>query len=282
MDRAGQRYWDSLWHGQAVPPAVDPTDHRLGNSVKLAFHEVFREQFASLPPGASILEAGCARSTWLPYFAIHHALAVGGLDYSKEGCEQARSILAREGVTGEIIEADMFDPPADWVGRFDVVISFGLVEHFSDTSSAVAALAEYLKPGGLMITVIPNMGRSVVGWLQRMLDRRVFDVHVPLDRRQLAAAHTGAGLRLESCRYFMAWNWSVVNISDWQDPRRLRLASRIQSAASKLGWALERRGLRIRPNRATSPYILAIARRVGGDNEPGDTRPATIAATPGS
>lgn len=262
MDRAGKAYWDALWEGQPLPPPVDPTDLRLSNTVKLRFHELFQREFASLEAGARLLEVGCARSTWLPYFAREHGLAVAGLDYSEEGCDQARAILARAQVEGSVVHGDMFAPPDDLVGAFDVVVSFGLVEHFSDTAGAHAALAKFLKPGGILVTVIPNMGRSFVGSLQKVLDRHVYDVHIPLDRIQLARANLDAGLRLDWCRYFMSCNWNVINISDWRSQTFRLRATQVQSGMSKVVWWSEARGLSLRPNRMTSPYIVAIARTV--------------------
>lgn len=265
MDRAGKDYWDSLWEDQPLPQPVDPTDESLGNTVKVRFHELFERELTGLAPGDRLLEVGCARSAWLPYFARQYGLDVSGLDYSDEGCQQARAVLAHAGISGSIIHGDMFDPPDELLGRFGAVVSFGLVEHFSDTAAAHAALARFLVPGGVLITVIPNMGRSVVGLLQRTLDRRVYDVHIPLDRAQLHQANLDAGLRLASCRYFLSWNWSVINISDWRDAAWRRRAGRIQSGLSKAMWWLERRGLTFPPNRLTSPYIVAVARSPTGD-----------------
>jgi SAM-dependent methyltransferase len=284
MDRAGTAYWDALWKGQPIPLPVDPDDQRLGNTVDSRFHQLFEAEFKALPPGSHVLEVGCARSKWLPYFATRYGFAVSGLDYSVEGCEQARAILDRAGVEGTVVYGDMFDPPDDLVGRFDAVVSFGLVEHFADTAAAQAALARFLVDDGILVTVIPNMGRSVVGWLQKVLDRRVYDVHIPLDRRRLLQATRDAGLHVSSCAYFMAWNWSVINISDWRDLTRLRLAGRVQSGASKALWWLERRGLTVSPNRLTSPYIVAVARMHSATRPPGSSVPGPVnpdAAAPG-
>ncbi len=235
-----------------------------------------RTSSGSLPPGSRVLEVGCARSKWLPYFATRYGFAVSGLDYSVEGCEQARAILDRAGVDGTVTYGDMFDPPEDLIGRFDAVVSFGLVEHFADTAAAQSALARFLVDDGILVTVIPNMGRSLIGWLQRVLDRRVYDVHIPLDRRRLLQATRDAGLHVSSCAYFMAWNWSVINISDWRGPTRLRLAGRVQSGASKALWWLERRGLAMPPNRLTSPYIVAVARTGKGGRQASVPVPSSI------
>ena len=42
-------------------------------------------------------------------------------------------ILSIEGVKGDIVCADFFSPPESMIEEFDVVISFGVLEHFEDT-----------------------------------------------------------------------------------------------------------------------------------------------------
>ena len=155
MDRAGQEYWDALWEDERLPAPVDPRDKALSNYVFRKYHELFTRV---LPRGHKVrlLEVGCARSRWLPYFAAEHGYEVTGLDYSTTGCEQARQILAAAGVEGRIVEGDLFSPPEDLLEAFDVVVSFGLVEHFDDTTAATEALGRFLVPGGTLVTVIPN------------------------------------------------------------------------------------------------------------------------------
>ena len=90
---------------------------------------VDRATLAEVPPGSRLLEIGAARSRWLPYFAQHFGLQVTGLDYSQDGCEQARAILARSNRSGDIVCADLFAPPPRLLRRFDVVWAAGGTPH---------------------------------------------------------------------------------------------------------------------------------------------------------
>ena len=80
----------------------------------------------------------------------------------------------------------MFDPPDDMKGQYDLVMSFGVVEHFKDTTACLKACAAFVKPGGQMFTMIPNM-TGLVGSLQKIIDRNVYDIHVPLSCKMLMA-----------------------------------------------------------------------------------------------
>jgi len=67
--------------------------------------------------------------------------SVHGLDDSPLGVEQTLARLRRSGIDGEVRCADLFDPPSEWLGAFDIVSWFGVAEHFRDTSAAISAAA---------------------------------------------------------------------------------------------------------------------------------------------
>ena len=96
-------------------------------------------------------------------------------------------ILDREHIEGDIYERDAFDTNSDLLGRFDVVVSLGVVEHFRDTTEPVRAFARYLKPRGLMISTCPNMN-GILGLSQKLLNRSVYDCHVPSRRVSAGSA----------------------------------------------------------------------------------------------
>ncbi len=112
MDKAGTRFWDERWKGQAIPVPLNPKSNSLANHVYRCYHNyfqrVFREQNTS---GQSLIEIGCGRSKFLPYFAKEFGFNVTGIDYSEIGCQQTRTILERAGVDGNIVYADLFAPP---------------------------------------------------------------------------------------------------------------------------------------------------------------------------
>lgn len=178
-DKAGKDYWDANWASQNVH-FVDPRDEGLSNVVNRRLHQVLSNVFSGTHTRKQrLLEVGCANSSWLPYFALHYGFSVTGLDYSPQGCEQERALLQIAGVQGEVVCADLYAPPQSLQGAFDVVFSLGVIEHFTDTAASVKALAAFLRPGGVLISVIPNMTGSV-GLLQRLCDRAVYENHVPL------------------------------------------------------------------------------------------------------
>jgi len=211
IDKAGTEYWDSLWKQTCRTVPVDPHSRRLSNYVYREFHAYFKSAFASLPTSRmNLVEVGCANSRWLPYFAKEFGFKVAGLDRSETGCKLAREILLRSSIEGDIVCGDLFNPPENMIGRFDVVVSFGVIEHFANAVDCLRAMKLLLHPGGIIITVIPNL-IGMMGFIARLLNRRVFNKHVIIDISALTKLHQSAGFHIEDCRYFCNMNFRALS-----------------------------------------------------------------------
>ena len=262
-DRAGLSYWNDLWsHAEAVP-AVDPHDFGVRNYATRRFAAHLDETLSRVPPGAELLEVGCASSPWLPYFAREYPIRVCGLDYAPQGCATARESLRRAGVEGEVVCADLFAPPDELLSRFDVVVSFGVVEHFTNTAACIEAVSRLLKPGGWLLTEIPNLTGGL-GLIGRLVNPAVHDMHVPLTPRELAAAHSSAGMQVEESRYFLAASLGLWHLNGLPDTRRNRGIEAIRRGLVRLSYLVWLYEGRIRPLPATrllSPYVFCTSRK---------------------
>lgn len=174
-------------------------------------HELMSSHLTRLGHGRALLEVGCGSSTMLPYFAKEFGCVVSGIDYSDEGCSRSRRILDSAGVEGSIVRHDLFDP-SPLHGQFDVVFSNGLVEHFDSTTGVLSAIRRFAKPGGLVLTMVPNLV-GTIGLAQQLIDKTVYDLHVPLDRETLESSSTACGLRVVASGYIGSNNFMVCNSS---------------------------------------------------------------------
>jgi SAM-dependent methyltransferase len=266
VDIAGRDYWERVWRDRRRPSFVDLSGPGARDYPRKCLYSFLRSVLAGEQTrGKKLIEIGCGNSVWLPHFARYFGYDVFGLDYTPSGCARARAILQHAGEEGTIIEGNLFDPPAELVGDFDVVTSFGVVEHFRDTAACLAACARLVKPGGIIITEIPNLS-GLLGWLQKLIDRQVYDVHVPLDRRQLALAHAQAGLSVIQSRYLVTVNFGALNWSGYRQAIH-RIAARLCLYPSAGVWVLEELGMPSLPNRLTSPYIVCVARKPDSRSE---------------
>lgn len=261
-DKAGKSYWNHAWENTPLLKAVDPHARGLNNYVNRKFHEYFCQAFCSMDTrGKRLLEIGCARSAWLPYFGKEFGFKIYGIDYSEIGCQQAMQVLSNEGVQGKVMCADFFSPPESMLEKFDVVVSFGVVEHFEDTAACIKAFSKFLKPNGIMITNIPNMV-GLNGLLQKRLHKQIYDIHMLLTKEGLINAHIKAGLEIIQSDYFLPANFSVINIHGWKKRgATYKVIVHLRSWFSKAVWIAEGYVPIVRSNWLTSPYINCIAQK---------------------
>ncbi len=258
IDKAGSAYWNDNWIHTEFPKPFDAQDQRLDNYVNLQLHKYFQNLLGGRKD-FSVLEIGCANSIWPIYFHQYFNANVAGLDYSEVGCEKSRTLLEHYKVPSQMYCADLFSPASELLGKFDVVVSFGVVEHFEDTANCLKACAAFVKPGGILFTLVPNIA-GIIGFMQKYVDRAVYDVHVPLTKKMLINAHEKSGLSLEQCDYFMSVNLSVVNSGSFSSHPLNSYLRHVLSGFSKICWFLEKKGIHLPKNKIFSPYIISITK----------------------
>jgi 2-polyprenyl-3-methyl-5-hydroxy-6-metoxy-1,4-benzoquinol methylase len=262
LHKAEKAHWEHVWSESTLPAGADPAIGGIRNLFVRRMDELFRQILGGTAEGKTMLELGCGGSVWLPYFAKRFGLRVSGVDYSEKGCRLAEEILKKESVEGRIHRSDFFDPPDELLGRFDVVYSAGVAEHFDPTAPCLAAFARYLAPGGLMITVVPNM-TGAVALLLRKFNRQLYDIHVPLSLEALRSAHETAGLRVEQCGYFLSTG-CVASTSGLKPgivtATKRQIIDALRRLAAVIWWA-EDRTIRIPETRLLSPFVVCVARK---------------------
>lgn len=261
-DIAGRDYWNEAWADRKIASPINPHNNSLKNYVNIRFHNIFRRVLSNYLAGAKLLEIGCAGSAWLPYFALEFGFEVTGIDYSDVGCLQARDLLAQAGVDGKVHQADMFDVPDIMRNAFDVVITFGVIEHFTDTASCLKTLSSYCKPGGTLISIIPNM-HGINGILQKATNKEVFSVHKVLSAEELTRFCTEAELETICSEYLPFFNPGAVNIGFAKPHTMMEFVMvylrKVLTAFAMIIWSAEKVLRPIDGNRLTSSSIINIS-----------------------
>lgn len=102
--------------------------------------------------GRRLLDLGCGVG-WAARLASHEggaAMAVG-LDFAGSALARARRHTPEAGwVQGDGTALPFRD------GSFDDAFSFGSMEHFPDVAQGFVEAARVLRPGGTLVTVVPN------------------------------------------------------------------------------------------------------------------------------
>jgi SAM-dependent methyltransferase len=127
--RTGEIFWDK---GEPSPPMI--------------------QYLARHPVRGRALVPGCGHGHEVA-LAVEHGLDALGLDIAPTGVAEARALYPR--LAERFVVGDVFDPPAELRGAFDVVL-----EHTCMSALPAGLRASYrrgidlmLKPGGLLIGV---------------------------------------------------------------------------------------------------------------------------------
>lgn len=214
MDLAGKEYWERVWKR----PRGRGVEH-----LSYFYWRFTRLLKTYAPPGSSACEIGCGSSVWVPFLAAH-GVRMAGIDYSEAGLELLRRRLDERQVSARLVHGDVFEPNALAGERFDLIFSLGFIEHFDGGAAVLERLAEYVRPGGVMVTLVPNLV-GVWGTVQKWIDPEVYGIHTRYTCEALDDVHAAAGLQpVCDTSYFGGFGAASVNYSRFL--RRWPLATR--------------------------------------------------------
>jgi ubiquinone/menaquinone biosynthesis C-methylase UbiE len=132
------------------------------NQIEFAFQNhwrVFRSILGKVLSG-HLLEVGCGRGSISAFFA-DEGFDAHLLDSSEKALQIARLNFNLDHLKGEYICGDALELPYK-ANSFDVVVSIGLLEHFSDVRKPLLEQMRVLRPGGIFLGyVVPERKLSV-------------------------------------------------------------------------------------------------------------------------
>ncbi|MES2808432.1 MAG: methyltransferase domain-containing protein [Bacteroidota bacterium] len=147
-----------------------------------------------------------------------------------------------------IIEADLFTYQPE--KQYDMVTSFGLIEHFKDTKAIIETHLPFLNNDGVLFITLPNF-KSINGWVQRKFDVENYNKHYIecMDPALLAGIFKELGLKQVESYYY-------GKFSMWLENKGTQSA--LAKAFVKGLWFTGKVVTKIFPfeSKALSPYIV--------------------------
>jgi len=247
-------YWEDSW--QASSATADRAGYLAACSV---FDPVLAPLLAGAP-GRAALEVGCYPGGFLHHLGTRFGYEVSGIDVVP-GTDALADTLGGEGVqVGKIWRGDFLtEAPRP---EFDLVCSFGFVEHFDDPGFVISRHAQWLAPGGLLVVTVPHFRRAQ--WLlHRWLDRRSLNAHnlAAMSPAVFASAFAEAGVAPVHLRRFGTCEFWVEPDPDRSHTRE-QVAALAAAALGKAGSVAKRlAGPAGVPNPLMSPFLVAVGRR---------------------
>jgi len=145
-----RNYWDDRWDKIHLPAIVEPqTKHPV-------VQETLRILNTYLPrKSLSVMEIGGAPGQYCAYLSKYYGYQPSIIEYSEVGCRKTRENFDLLGLDVRLYQRDFFSDLSD-LPRFDVVMSFGFIEHFHDLDDVLRRHVSLLNKGGILILGVPN------------------------------------------------------------------------------------------------------------------------------
>ncbi|MDP6889795.1 MAG: class I SAM-dependent methyltransferase [Phycisphaerales bacterium] len=205
--------------------------------------------------GGRFLELGCYPGKFMRLFAEHGGYEVSGLEYVESCVEPTEKLLRQVGVESTVSHGDF----RTWhsAEQWDLVASFGLIEHFDETRDVLEHHARFARDGGCVLVTFPlhcGIYGRIMAWAAP--DRLAQHNRMSLEDA-VAAAKASSCLTVVKAGYLGRFGFGATRLRRKID--RLFSGSRLA-----LGLPLritERIGRMVAPNtRTLSPYAAMIAR----------------------
>ncbi len=205
--------------------------------------------------GDSLLEIGCYPGRFLRFFADFFGMQVDGVEYVAARATECQEMLARAGHPGTIHPEDVFhwQPGRTW----DVVASFGFVEHFEDTRAVLARHVQLASPGGLVVVTFPDH-HGLYGWIMSKVSPEHYAMHNQMSRAQaVEAAGSLVDADLVESAHIGRIGFGASRLHEWSAASG-RLVPRLLSLAAR---CVERAGFLLPNSPILSPHVLLVIRR---------------------
>lgn len=179
----------------------------------------------------NIFELGCGSSAVLARAATL-GWTVSGIDFNASAlAEMQQFVKLRKLKSGELIMGDVLSVDTTALeSRYDLLVSFGFLEHFVDPVPILAHWKKTLKPDGHVITTVPNL-RCINAWTMKRYHRAFWNQHVIHTPETLDRIHQHAGYEIITPAHYTG-RYDLHWLTPWDEiqkkmPRALFLALKI-------------------------------------------------------
>ncbi len=186
-----------------------------------------------------------------------------GIEYTEDGVALNRHLFAVNGIDAENVRCEDFfsDAIDDWRGKFDIVSSFGFVEHFDDTVAVLRRHLDLCQPGGYIVVTIPKLHGPYYTW-NKWFNPRVIETHnIDLMRGDtfFERFETIEGLEIIDRKIIGAFDYGLLT---HRGQFVARLGISLLRRVDRLSQAIDRHVL-TRLKLGLAPYMAVVGRKVG-------------------
>ncbi len=218
---------------------------------------LFSDLLDQMPDGdLSCLEIGGFPGSYCIYMHQYKHYASTLLDFyiNDDIMNRTLQLNAVEKKDIEVIQGNVFEVNIE--KQFDLVMSFGFIEHFSDTEAILKKHFDFLKKGGSFLITLPNL-KGLLGKITKKFDYDAFITH---NLESMDIAHLKDILRKTGVAHFDVFYYGppYLYINSNADPSDTTRAL-VSTLSSIMCKTLPKVGLH--RNKWFSPNIVIIGKK---------------------
>lgn len=243
----GQHYGDD--YDRVIASAAEAPDHWLGR----------RDEVISHKSGGVALDLGCGSGGFLSTLK-NPSWKLYGIEMSEAMAKVAEHRSGADVFVGDILDAPF--PPAS----FDLITCFNVFEHVYQPKAVLSKVSEWLKPGGIFYTLMPNIDSAGVRifrsyWYGLELPRHLFHFS-PATLRMIAQSVNLQEVLIAANRELFFESSMYYIVDDLLSAMGITRKSLAQAAPPHLAWKVVRKIFRL----SVLPLLTSLA-SVAGDGE---------------
>jgi 2-polyprenyl-3-methyl-5-hydroxy-6-metoxy-1,4-benzoquinol methylase len=241
MDLVHQQYWDESYD----KISLDSFSHDD------PIMQLVRSKLENTAAG-DVFEIGCFPGRYLNVFG-EKGFVINGIDTTPRVATDLVELLnSKNYKVGELKHGDIFQVPIN--KQYDVVCSFGFIEHFIKWKPVIAKHMELVRKGGVVIITVPNFRGAVPQLFHRVFDGINFRRH---NLKAMNVSHWKKHIRQLGFNYEVLFEGPVGKLDLWaEQQKRSKLKSYLLGKIFNLVGVVQRRNFS--PSTHYSPYLGLI------------------------
>ncbi len=217
----------------------------------VVFSDIF-QKYLKPDDSKTVLEIGCAGGDFLCYIVKKFKYQAYGVDYSDE-IIKTQELFRFNGLFDPVLyKEDFFQWNPEL--KFDLVCSFGFIEHFDDIREIIKKHVDLTKSGGKIIISLPHFAHAQY-LLHYSIDRENLKKHnlKIMNLRALSDACKDLPIKIDYLSYYKTFGfWTERNdMARWEKI--------VNWGIIKFGKMLTKIFGYDRPNLLFSPHIICVA-----------------------
>jgi len=201
--KTNQKYWNSHWHNKEY--SIAPQHHPVRQWIE-----------AEVPQSAvaDVFEVGCYPGKFLAVFG-ERGYVLNGIDSFPQVNPAMQKWLESSGYKiGQFYQADFWNFVSS--RQYDIVCSFGFIEHFKNKDASLIKHINLAKNGGLIMIDVPNLRSPLYNFLYKIFEPEVLKNHVLsiLDKNVICDVFEKNGCTIKTAKYLGYFYFRFVTRHD--------------------------------------------------------------------